>query len=244
MNRRRMSPAPPGPYPQVGTVSFSMDMPKVGAALTATLSDPDGGVTGTTWQWSRSDTMDGEFMDIDAATMMAYTPVDDDVDKYLKAMASYTDTHRPNRTAEAMTANAVGSAHHDRQRLGRPLRLGRKRRQRGRPARHTGDVECGARLLRTRVHHYRVANAGASPDLFCELNRPGNLSERTKETEKRSPFAKGVTGSANIILTDQPQHTGHQVPSFRPTPSFRRRPESRGGPFRHSGVGRTPAMRP
>ena len=33
--------------------------------------------------------------------------MDDDVDKYLKAMASYTDTHRAGRTADAMTANAV-----------------------------------------------------------------------------------------------------------------------------------------
>ena len=103
-------PPPPTPPDQVGTVSFSMDMPKVGAALTATLSDPDGGVTGTTWQWARSDTMDGTYTNIATAASASYTPVDDDVDKYLKAMASYTDTHRPNRTAEAMTANAVGSA--------------------------------------------------------------------------------------------------------------------------------------
>ena len=87
-----------------------MDMPKVDAALTATLSDPDDGVTGTTWQWSRSDTMDGTYTNIANATSASYTPVDDDVDKYLKAMASYTDTHRSNRTAEAKTANAVGSA--------------------------------------------------------------------------------------------------------------------------------------
>ena len=109
-------PAPPPPPPptlpidRVGMVSFSMDMPKVGAALTATLTDPDGGVTGTTWQWSRSDTMDGTYANIANATSESYTPVDDDVDKYLKAMASYRDTHRSGRTAEAMTANAVGSA--------------------------------------------------------------------------------------------------------------------------------------
>ena len=103
-------PPPPTPTDQLGMVSFSMDMPKVGAALTATLSDPDGGVTGTTWQWSRSDTMDGTYTNIANATSASYTPVDEDAGKYLKAMASYTDTHRPDRTAEAMTANAVGSA--------------------------------------------------------------------------------------------------------------------------------------
>ena len=103
-------PPPPTPTDRPGMVSFSMDMPKVGAALTATLTDPDGGVTGTTWQWSRSDTMDGTYANIANATSASYTPVDDDVDKYLKAMASYRDTHRSGRTAEAMTANAVGSA--------------------------------------------------------------------------------------------------------------------------------------
>ena len=88
-------------------VSFNMDMPKVGAALTATLSDPDGGVAGTMWQWSRSDTMDGTYTNIANATAASYTPVDDDVGKYLEATASYRDTHRSDRTAEAMTANAV-----------------------------------------------------------------------------------------------------------------------------------------
>ncbi len=103
-------PPPPTPTDRPGMVSFSMDMPKVGAALTATLSDPNGGVTGTTWQWSRSDTMDGTYTNIANAASASYTPVDDDVDKYLKATASYRDTHRPGRMAEAKTANAVGSA--------------------------------------------------------------------------------------------------------------------------------------
>ena len=66
-------PPPPTPPDQVGTVSFSMDMPKVGAALTATLSDPDGGVTGTTWQWARSDTMDGTYTNIATAASASYT---------------------------------------------------------------------------------------------------------------------------------------------------------------------------
>ena len=104
-------PLPPPPTPpddRPGMVSFSMDMPKVGAMLTATLSDPNGGVAGTTWQWSRCDDAGGATCTSIANTnSMSYTPVDGDVDKYLKAMASYTDAHRPNRTAEAMTANAV-----------------------------------------------------------------------------------------------------------------------------------------
>ena len=40
-----------------------------------------------TWQWSKSMTMDGTFMDINGATMMSYTPVVDDEGYHLKATA-------------------------------------------------------------------------------------------------------------------------------------------------------------
>ena len=45
--RPRRPPPPPTPPDQQGMVSLSgPDMPRVGAALTATLSDPDGGISG------------------------------------------------------------------------------------------------------------------------------------------------------------------------------------------------------
>ena len=43
------------------------------------------------WQWSKSMTMDGTYMDIDTATSMTYTPVEADEGYYLRATASYTD---------------------------------------------------------------------------------------------------------------------------------------------------------
>jgi hypothetical protein len=70
-----------------------MSHPVVDTAITATLSDPDGMITGTTWQWSKSMTMDGTFMDIDGATMMSYTPVEGDGGYYLMATATYTDAY-------------------------------------------------------------------------------------------------------------------------------------------------------
>ena len=63
-----------------GTVRLSSMTPVVGAMLTATLTDPDRGVTGATWQWSKSMTMDGTFMDIPGATSMSYTPMAADED--------------------------------------------------------------------------------------------------------------------------------------------------------------------
>ena len=34
-----------------GTVTLSKTQPRVGIAVTATLTDPDGSISGLTWQW-------------------------------------------------------------------------------------------------------------------------------------------------------------------------------------------------
>ena len=92
-----------------GTVALSMSHPVVDTAITATLTDPDGGVTGETWQWSRSMTMGGTFMDIDGATSMSYTPVAADENYYLMAKAMYTDAHGSGKMRMATSANAVST---------------------------------------------------------------------------------------------------------------------------------------
>ena len=90
-----------------GTVTLSMSHPVVDTAITASLSDPDGMISGTTWQWSRSMTMDGTLMDIDGATMMSYTPMDADVDYYLRATVMYTDGHGSGKMQMATTTGMV-----------------------------------------------------------------------------------------------------------------------------------------
>ena len=47
------------PADQMGMVTLSTQEPMAGMAITATLTDPDMMVTDTTWQWSKSMTMDG-----------------------------------------------------------------------------------------------------------------------------------------------------------------------------------------
>ena len=84
-----------------GTVTLNPDRPLVGTALTASLTDPDGGVTGETWRWSRSDAADGTFTGIRGATRASYTPVEADEGMYLKITVTYTDGHGPNKTATA-----------------------------------------------------------------------------------------------------------------------------------------------
>ena len=91
-----------------GVVSFSGD-PTVGTALTATLSDPDNGVSGTpTWQWARSARPDTGFTDISSATGASYTPVEMDRAFFLRATATYSDGGGSGKTAPGTTALPVG----------------------------------------------------------------------------------------------------------------------------------------
>ena len=91
---------------EAGTVTLSQSQPSARAEITATLTDPDGSVTGETWSWERS--MDNNAWDpITGAASNAHTPVDGDVEYYLRAAASYTDGHGPNKNAQGVSDNAV-----------------------------------------------------------------------------------------------------------------------------------------
>ena len=84
----------------------------MGTELTATLADPDGNITGLTWQWAGADSKNGGFKDIgvdynDAATSVTYTPGSGDVGKFLKVTASYTDGEGPSKAAEAVSEYSV-----------------------------------------------------------------------------------------------------------------------------------------
>ena len=90
-----------------GTVTLSSQEPTVDTELTATLGDPDGGVTGTTWQWARTMDMVAGWDDITGAMDAAYTPVVTDEGYYLQATASYTDGHGSGKSAMMMSDNTV-----------------------------------------------------------------------------------------------------------------------------------------
>ena len=95
-----------------GVVTLSTSQPEVGIGLTATLSDPDGGVTGLTWQWARSPNGSTGWADIFGATSGAYRPVAADVGYYLRATATYTDVQASGQTANARSGHrrATGRA--------------------------------------------------------------------------------------------------------------------------------------
>ncbi len=89
-----------------GTVTITPTATAVNTELTATLSDPDGGVTGVTWQWA-SENPDGTYSDIAGETDATYTPVSADTGKHLQATATYTDALGSDQPASAITADTV-----------------------------------------------------------------------------------------------------------------------------------------
>ena len=91
---------------EAGRVTLLPEQPRAGTELTATLTDPDGSVSGVSWQWAESADQSA-WDDIQGATVAAYTPVAGDVDKYLQATASYTDGHDSGKTAEGVTEISV-----------------------------------------------------------------------------------------------------------------------------------------
>ena len=78
---------------ELGTVTLSQLQPRVGVAITASVTDLDGDVSGVTWQWSRALLNEnGTFTDIEKATSATYKPVKGDAETgnemFLRATAS------------------------------------------------------------------------------------------------------------------------------------------------------------
>ena len=90
---------------EAGTVTLSLLQPRIGTALTASLSDIDGAVSDVKWKWAKSDSVNGTYTDIEGATSSSYTPVatDDpattDNTMFLRATATYTDPEGSGKSA-------------------------------------------------------------------------------------------------------------------------------------------------
>lgn len=86
-----------------GAVALQPSPPRVKQTLTATVSDPDRSITGTTWSWHRSSDGLTDWIEI-ASSSSTYIPNNDDAGMYLRAHASYADGHGPNKTAQQVTS--------------------------------------------------------------------------------------------------------------------------------------------
>ena len=95
-----------------GTLSLSPKTTQaaVDTVLTASLSDPDGGVTGIVWQWQRWSLTAPKpgWQAVDPGTdSTTYTPVHGDIGSRLRVRASYGDTLGSGRSAEDASIERV-----------------------------------------------------------------------------------------------------------------------------------------
>ena len=90
-----------------GSVNLSTTSPEVGRAVTATLSDADGGVSDTTWQWQSRTGVTSSWSDVSLATLSRYEPQATDAGRQLRATVSYTDAHGPGKSAQSAATDAV-----------------------------------------------------------------------------------------------------------------------------------------
>ena len=98
---------------EAGTVTLSTLQPRVGIGVTATLTDLDGAATGVTWAWEAETTTncgtvsaftpDDEMDDLEGGISGTYTPTADDIDKCLRATASYTDPQGSDTAMSVLT---------------------------------------------------------------------------------------------------------------------------------------------
>ena len=91
-----------------GTVTLSSLQPIVGQPLTATVSDPDtiSDIDDIDWRWERSSNQT-DWTPIGGETADTYTPATGDMGDYLRTTAAYTDGAGPDKSAQAISANAV-----------------------------------------------------------------------------------------------------------------------------------------
>ena len=92
-----------------GRLTLSPTRPRLGAAVTATLSDPDGRKGAPTWKWERS-TSRTSWSVIPGATSASYTPTAADAGTFLRATATYADGFGTGKQVRA-TASEVTLAH-------------------------------------------------------------------------------------------------------------------------------------
>ena len=209
-----------------GTVTLSMSQPKARAQLTATLADPDGGVTSTAWVWAKADTKDGAYTTINGETSANYTPTDGDEGKFLKATATYTDRRGAGKTAEAVSANAVGTG------TNRAPDFGATTTTREFPENTSAGQDIGNVVKATDadndVLHYTLE--GADKDSFQIVSTSGQLQTKTgvsynhEDKDSYSVTVKaddknGGTDTIDVTITvtdvnEKPTFTATSSPTF------------------------------
>ena len=82
---------------------------KAGVLITATLTDPDGGVSDRTWAWQRWDPGASRWEAISGATSATYAPVSADIGRRVRVRAMYSDTAGEGQSATSTGFNVVAA---------------------------------------------------------------------------------------------------------------------------------------
>ncbi len=94
---------------EAGSVTLSSVQPQVGTPFVATLTDPDGQISATTWVWERSSD-ETTWTPIGGETAKSYTPVAGDTGNFLRATATYTDGAGSGKSEKCAAPHRVRSA--------------------------------------------------------------------------------------------------------------------------------------
>ncbi len=189
-----------------GVVTLSQEEPEVGVALTATLTDGDGNVSGDSWQWTRSENGVSGWDPIPGATSSTYTPVDADGDFFLRARVEYTDRRGAGKDAEGVTDGPVPSENR------RPLFPSTETGQRTVPENTRAGLSIGAPVAAVDPENNRLTYSlsGTDAAAFTIVTSTGQLRLATGVTvdfETKSTYRVNVEvhdgrdGSGNTSTT-------------------------------------------
>ncbi len=94
---------------EAGSLTLSPSQFRVRTSVTANLRDPDGSISGISWQWKLADTATGTGAAISGETSNSLIPAAEYQGKYLWTEATYTDIHGSGNSAQSIPAQ-VGAA--------------------------------------------------------------------------------------------------------------------------------------
>ena len=93
--------------PERGTVTMSPSRPYVDDQVTATLTDPDGGITGATWSWGAEAPGARSAPPPTSTQSYRYTVPSSAFGKILRASVSYSDVHGSGQSADTTSTGTV-----------------------------------------------------------------------------------------------------------------------------------------
>ena len=193
--------------PDPGVVTFSPDPPSVGQPVTASVADPDGGVTRhRNWNWSRVDAPRGARAPL--STTEEYTPTSQDVDYRLRVTVTYDDAQAPDQSATG-TSEPVPPGPCELSLSGSTVESGELRRERHRGGGHLhGDA---LERLRPGRHADLVAGRHQSLGLPVSRLRVVEVAAFQHPAQPRGPeFLPGDRGGHRRVGVGEPAGDGER----------------------------------